>query len=526
LGGLLVSQINISDGTLTYYDAGSPSMKEGVRVGSLNLSLEDVSLEKPIPFALSFGVDRDGTDIKLSGVLGPVGKELKVETVPLSLQVALEKFALKRVMKFVEEAAFMIDDGVLSVKADISGDLAQGLKISGVVDVASLTMSDPEKKEILMGLDTSINAVGNLSAEKAGKMQVNLDLSSPNLTLRLPKKTAARATENSFAQWLVPSAEAAVGKRSGAARRSGSSQGGGLDIQGKINVAKGTVGDIPFTELKGNYSKKGNLVRVSNFSVKGFGAQGSASGNMTMNLAGKLPTYQVELNASGIDMSTLQDMFAKRKERAEGELSAKLNLSGAGFDAKSIQNNLKGDGNFKVERGRLANVNLEKRVLSTIADKYGLPLGTLAQMAGVEIVEGDETPFEEFHGIFQIGSGQIRVQDSAITSRDHGFAAIGKVGLDQLLDLNAKMILRKVGDIKQKKFTYYLIDEKSRKYIPFRVSGKSSKPVVMVDMEALVKGQARQAVEEQKEKVKEKLREKLGPEGEEILKPLEKIFKF
>ena len=88
------------------------------------------------------------------------------------------------------------------------------------------------------------------------------------------------------------------------------------------------------------------------------------------------------------------------------------------------------------------------------------------------------------------------------------------------------MILRKVGDIKKKKFTYYLIDEKSRKYIPFAITGKSSKPIVMVDVEALVKGQARQAVEEQKEKVKEKLREKLGPEGDKILKPLEKIFKF
>ena len=51
LAGLLVSQIMISDGALTYYDAGSPTLKDGVRVENFNLSLEDVSLEKPIPFS-------------------------------------------------------------------------------------------------------------------------------------------------------------------------------------------------------------------------------------------------------------------------------------------------------------------------------------------------------------------------------------------------------------------------------------------------------------------------------------------
>jgi len=524
LAGLLVSQIMISDGALTYYDAGSPPFKDGVRVENFNLSIEDVSLEKPIPFSLAFGVNRDGTDVKMKGVVGPIGKELKVDKVPLSAQVALDKFAVKRVLQFMEAPSFTIDEGALSLNADVSGDLASGLKLSGVVDIDGLILSDPAKKEMLVGLDTSVNVAGNLSGLLQPKMNAEIDVASPNLVVRLPKRNVAhRIKAPQFVQWLIPEVEAATAKK---AKPSGPGGSGGLNAQGKINIAKGTIGDIPFSDLMGNYSKKGDVVRVTAFSVKGFGPEGVTSGNMTLNLAGDSPSYQVDLNAAGIDLATLQDTFTARREKVVGALSAKLNLSGAGFDSPSIQRNLKGGGDFKVTEGRLTNVNLEERIFAALGEKFGIPVAALAQELGVEIAPGDETPFDDFFGVFQIGSGQIRVQDSSITSRNHGFSANGNVGLDEQLNMKAKMILRKVGDIKQKKFTYYLIDEKSQKYIPFNITGKSSKPKVMVDVEALVKGQARQAVEEQKEKVKEKIREKLGPEGDKILKPLEKIFKF
>ncbi|MDX1765006.1 MAG: AsmA family protein, partial [bacterium] len=327
LAGLLVSQVMISDGALTYYDAGSPPLKEGVRVGSLNLAVEDVSLERPIPFSLSFGINRDGTDIKIKGVVGPVGKEINVEQVPLSAQAALDQFALKRILPFMEAPSFTIDEGALSFKADVSGDLASGLKLSGVIDIDGMTLSDAAKKEMLVGLDTSLNVGGNLSGLLQDKITAEMDLSSPNLMVRLPKKSVAhRLNTTQFVRWLVPGAEAATAKRTQSSARGGS---GGFDVQGKINIAKGTIGDVPFSDLAGNYSKKGDVVRVTGFSVKGFGPEGVASGNMTFNLAGTAPSYQVDLNAAGIDLATVQDAFTARKEKVGGALSAKLRLSGA-----------------------------------------------------------------------------------------------------------------------------------------------------------------------------------------------------
>ena len=43
-----------------------------------------------------------------------------------------------------------------------------------------------------------------------------------------------------------------------------------------------------------------------------------------------------------------------------------------------------------------------------------------------------------------------------------------------------------------------------------------------INLEELTKGQVRQALDTEKNKLKEKL----GPAGEELLKPLEKIFQF
>jgi hypothetical protein len=147
-------------------------------------------------------------------------------------------------------------------------------------------------------------------------------------------------------------------------------------------------------------------------------------------------------------------------------------------------------------------------------------------MTGVEISEGDQTPFEECYGTFRINSGRIDVKDAVITSESHGFSALGKIGLDQKLDLEARMILRKLGEAKEKKFSYYLVDDKNRKYIPFKVTGETSDPKVKVDTDKLVKGQAQEVLDKKKEELKEKLEEKLGPGAGEILKPFEKIFKF
>ncbi len=600
LAGLLVSRLEVSDGSLAYFDATSQALREGVRVQHLALSLEDVSLDKPVPFSLAFGINRDAEDIRLRGTLGPVGKKIDYETIPVSIQMAIPDFALQRAMDLMGgQPPVLIESGTLKADTTINGDLASGMNVAGSLHVASLTLKDPQKKEtqvrglnlglqkelmVRMGegkivvqkaslsadrarldlsgevlnfqkdpslslklgsndiplsgwdkifpalaevaLDGTVKAGGTVSGKPAKKIQAVINLSSPRLAVKLPKKAAAidSAPERMAGQW-IPSAEAAA-KTSAKGKDAGGGLPQNLDVRGRIDIAQGSFDNIPFTQFQANYAKKGDRIDVTDLSVRGFGAQGSATGRASVNFGTAKPSYSADLNFSQVDLAAVQQSLTVRTEKIMGGLSGQLALSGSGFELKDMEKTLSGNGDLKVEGGALPNVNLEERVLSAVAQKLGLPVATLAQMAGVEISRGNQTLFEEFHGIFRIDGGKIDIRDAVITSGNHGFSSTGEIGLNQALNLKSRLILRKVADPGSKKHAYYLIDEKKRRYIPFKVTGNTGKPVVTVDMEALVRGQAQRAIDEKKEELKDKLKEKLGPESEEILKPLEKIFRF
>lgn len=593
LTSLLVSQVRISDAELLYYDAGSESMNKGLRIQHLDLVLEDVSLEKPIPFSLSFGVNSDAKDIQIKGTLGPVGKDLDTDHMPLAVQMTVQNFAVKQIMAFLgPKPPVMIQEGTLTISSDLSGDLASGLKISGTTRVDSLGLNDAVKNQPLakglnlrleqelfmhlkdqkivfrkadltvdrakldikgevskfqsdpslsmqvsssdiplsgwdrifpslsgMGLDGALKVKGGISGKTKGKMLITMDLSSANLSIKFPEKKAPdKPEQKKISEWMAPSAEAAAS--AGPGKAAGSPLPEKINFKGKIDIAKGTIGNIAFSGLKGNYAKAGNQVSLTDFSVKGFGEQGSASWNIKADLGPENPPFQAQLQTSRIDLSKLQAAFAAREEKIEGELNTSLTLSGTGFGKAELEKNLTGQGDFKVVNGVLKNVNLEEKIFSAIGGKFGLPVTELAQMAGVKIAQGDQTPFDECSGTFRIGSGKVQVQDAAITSKNHGFSATGEAGfISQELNLNARMILRQVGEAKAKKITYYLMDEKNRKYIPFKVTGNTAKPKVSVDLDALLKGQVQQIIDEKKDKVKEKIKEKLGP-------GLDKIFNF
>ncbi len=512
LAGLLVSKITLSEGVFSFYDAGSEPLKNGVHIQNIDLMLEDVSLEKPISFSLSFGVNRDAKDVRLNGTLGPVGKTIDFEKVPLSIQMTIQEFALSRIMDFLgEEPPVLIQEGRLTTSVDLSGDLASGLRIAGTINVASLTLSDPTKEEPLvnkLNLDLYEDLSFYLKKEKIviQKARISIDraeinfkgevselLNDPSLTLQISSNDIPLKDWNTtFPTFPGPGWDTSIKVEGDVAGKP----------SGKINVS----------------------MKIS--SNTGFGEQGSTSFDIKADLGVEKPTYAGSLQLSRIDLSKLQEAFAKREEKIEGELTAQVNLSGSGFAVEEIKENLAGDGNFKIERGLLRNVNLEKKIFSAISSKFAIPVETLTEMTGVEISEGDQTPFEECYGTFRIGSGRIDIMNVVITSENHGFSAQGTVGLNQKLDLNARMVLRKLGEVKKKKFTYYLVDDKSRKYIPFKVTGETSDPKVRVDTDKLIKGQVQEVVDKKMEKLEEKLKEKLGPGAEELLKPLKDLFKF
>ncbi len=565
------------------------------------MDLENISLDKAIPFSLSFGFNRKEIDLRLSGTIGPMGRNMDVESMPLSLQMAVHDFDLVRVMPYLGETPpVRIEKGRLEMTGDLAGDLGAGLSIKNETHLNGLTVKDPKtgetlvrdlsmqvRKEVFLelnkgrvavkktevnigpatfhfagqinhlksdpalafkmesdgiplagwekffpalegvGLDGLVHADGTVSGQPAGKMQVVLNLNFPNLVVRLPKKEPAAAQEEKVGSLFSP-ATAAAAQRPEGTRRKGQvlPLPENIDLKGVVEIEKGMIDDVSFSRFHADYVKAGNRISLKNLSARGFGEQGEVKGEAEIDFGATPPVYRADFMCSRVDLSILQETFAARKEKVGGVLSADLKVAGAGFSMEEIEKSLSGSGSFKVDRGGLENVNLEARILEAVAKRFNLPVASVAQMAGVEITPGNRTPFEELQGLFQIGGGRIDIRNAVLTSRNHGFSTTGAVGLNREVDLAARMILRKVGEISGRKFTYYLVDEQNRKYIPFKVTGNVTSPKVTVDLKALVKGQVKQVIRQKKEQFKERLREKIGPGGDEILKPLEKLFNF
>ncbi len=595
LAGFFVSQLEISDGVIRYYDAQTAYLEKGLHIQELDFSVQELSLERPMPFSLRFSIDHYADDLQLTGTLGPVGTEITVDIVPLDVRVMIPKLALKPLMGFVEEPVYIIEDGALTINTNISGDPTAGLTIAGDVAIHKLTLRDPEDNTIftqgfsldstnnisvsltrqkivinnidlavnrarvtlsgnvdtfmdepsfsisysstaipLQGwdrilpmlegitMDGSIKALGSVSGSFETKITAVCDISSPNFIMQLEDDQIASLQEDQGLTDVLAADALAADRGAALPPTSKPLLPENLFVKGAVTIDKGLVNQVPFSELKTDYTTVGNRVTVTNFSVKGFGKNGFAVGTFSADLASDPLAYRGQLKATRIDLAAVQKLVAPTQGLVEGECKTAFRFSGAGFELEDLEKHLKGRGNFKVNNGLINNVNLKEEILSVLAAKYGIPLAALSQMAGIDIIESEQTSFEEFYGVFKVADGSILVQDSTITSQDHGFSASGTVGFNQQMDMRARMILKKVTDAPKKKITYYLIDEKNRKYIPFRLRGSVAKPEVMVDVKALIKGQAGQVLEGEKKKLKEKL----GPAGEEILKPLEDIFKF
>ena len=249
-------------------------------------------------------------------------------------------------------------------------------------------------------------------------------------------------------------------------------------------------------------------------------------GRAALDLAGKEPAYRAELNLAGLDLAEASRLLAFKKLAVRGELGGKISVRGRGTGAEAVRRSLSGQGDLTVDQGALTDVNLEQEILSAVGAKFGLPLTEVARILGVSVSSGRDTPFDECRAAFALEKGWVLVREAVLTSKNHGFSAHGRIGLDQALDLQARLILRKVSEQTGRRATYYLVDEQQRKYIPFKVTGTATSPKVRVDLAALVRGQARGLVDQQKKKLEKRLRDKLGPGGEDILKPLDKLFNF
>ncbi|PIU79221.1 MAG: AsmA family protein, partial [Nitrospirae bacterium CG06_land_8_20_14_3_00_70_43] len=186
----------------------------------------------------------------------------------------------------------------------------------------------------------------------------------------------------------------------------------------------------------------------------------------------------------------------------------------AGSDRDALVASLGGDGQFAIQNGALAGVDLGQILRDAAALLHGRP----AAARGA----GDKTDFSEVTGTFQAANGVVRNRDlagkaPAVRFRGAGEASLVAEHLDYLL--TATVVESRTGQGGKEAAELKGVE------IPIRISGPFATPEVHPDLRAALKGQAGKVVGQRVEKevqkrLKDKVPEQLQHDLQDSLKGL------
>lgn len=219
--GLMVSKASVDGGEVHYLDYSKPQREE-LYIKDIDLSLKDVSLDKPINFDLSLRLKETSKKVSLKGTVGPLGKEIiNVMEVPVAAALEMEDLALEPFSKFLKNGGII--RGLLSLHMKVEGkankalgaDLTSSIKnfsydMKGRTFVNNINVVIKEKgilnlKEEKITIENGELSLGNLSVRMKG--MITHITSQPNLDVNITAKDLSLSGLNE----RFPAADALAG---------------------------------------------------------------------------------------------------------------------------------------------------------------------------------------------------------------------------------------------------------------------------------------------------------------------------
>jgi AsmA protein len=142
---LTVGEFSIKNGSIIWIDHTTDTRKE---ITAVNLSLEDVSLERPVK--LSFSAMLDNQPLSVDGTVGPVGKDFNTLKNPASkpgidMAVEIEAFSPRKLMETMGQKfpVATSDPKALervALKANLKGDASKVAVTNGLLNLDESTL--------------------------------------------------------------------------------------------------------------------------------------------------------------------------------------------------------------------------------------------------------------------------------------------------------------------------------------------------------------------------------------------------
>ena len=467
---LAVGEVSIAGGSIALIDHKAETRHE---LSNVNLSLKDLSLERPVEFSLSAAVNRK--PVAVQGRFGPVGDQLGKGKVPLELTVDAAG-QLKLTAKGV------LENLLAGPRADLVIDVAQfsPRKLLAEFGQSLPAAADPktlERLTVKAAVKADADAVsitdGSLELDQS-KLSFTLtakEFSKPNLafSLNLDQIDLDRylpppaETQRPGAPSVAPAAAAGPKTDYGPLRK--------VVMDGSVKIGRLVVSKAKIEEATLRVTARDGMITVDPFALRLY--QGKAGGKTSVNVTGAQPVSEVQLTVDNVQANPLLKDVAG-KDFIEGGANARLHLSMTGDEPARIKQTLNGSGRLDFADGAIVGVDLAGMVRNVKTAFAGqAPSGPKPR-----------TDFSELAVPFTLQNGVFKTPEALLRSPLLRLQAAGTADLvRETLDFRVEPKL--VGTIKGQG------DEKNRTglSVPILVSGSFSKPTFRPDLEGLAKEQ-------------------------------------
>jgi len=489
---LTVGNLAVTNGSLVWIDHASDTRKE---ISDLNLTLTDVSLERPVK--MSFSALMDQKPLSLEGTIGPLGQGLKSPSVPVDLSLK----ALKQVALNIKGAVL---NPLTSPGVDINLEIAE---FSPRKLMAELGQEFPVKTSDPSAL-SSIALKAHVKGDAA-----KVSLSDGTMTLDQSKLNfSATATEFSrpnlkfdlaldqidLDRYLPPPSkqpppEKTAGQGKAEQQKIDYTPLRRMILDGRAKVGNLTVSKARIQDILLQIKAKDGIIKLDPMQLKMY--QGSADGNVLLNVAGNTPKTDLNLKVNDVQVNPLlKDVMAK--DFLEGTTKADLQLSMTGDQPDQIKKTLNGKGDLRFTDGAIVGIDL-----AAMARNIGSAFG-LAQ-------QGEKRPrtdFTELSMPFTVKDGVANTPGTSLKSpfiriTASGTADLVKETLDFRVEPKAVASIQGQGDESQR----------SGIMVPVLVTGTFASPKFRPDLSSAAKEKIEKKIMESKEAQKLLENEKVKP---------------
>jgi len=502
---LTIGDFAVKDGTVIYTDHASGTSK---RVSDLNLTLRDVSFERPMQLALSARLDQK--PISLDGRVGPLGKPLGEGAIPLDLS-----------LKAVDELNLEIRGRVMNPTKNPAVDVALNVAefsprklVSALGQAFPVTTADP-KALSRVGLVASIKADAASVAISGGK----LDLDDSKMTFSLKASEFSKPDvafdikldQINLDRYLPPEAEKKPGEEKPAPEPAPAKKPMDYEplrrlvVDGQLKVGKLVAHHAKLEEIILKVTGKNGVFNLDPLSMALY--QGTFAGKANLNVQGKTPKTGVNLGVSNVQVGPLlRDVM--KKDFLEGVTNARINLTMVGDQPEQIKKTLNGEGELKFNDGAIKGFDLAS-MARNVKSAFGLEAGT---------AEKPRTDFAELIVPFTMTGGVFKTPLASVKSPLFRLEAAGKADLVQEV-LDFRVEPKVVATIKGQG------DEKEHSgiMVPVLITGNFASPKFRPDLKSVVTEQLDKKILESDKAKKlledEKMKPLEGP-AKELLKGL------